>query len=190
MQTSPPSTSSGPNTRCLTAGDRRCWAQQRGSTPYVDERTQLLTTHTDRFYAVRHDGRVSVAASPIGWIREVVLNCAKPLELAAFWAGLLGGEPVEWYPGWVTLEPPPHGQRLSFQLSAHRPDSAPEPGGPDLVHFDILVDDLDAAHERVVAAGAVFQRDHISRRPGPGGEPVPWRVYQDPAGHPFCLVVR
>ena len=25
---------------------------------------------------------------------------------------------------------------------------------------------------------------------GPGGAPVPWRVYRDPAGHPFCLVVR
>ena len=23
-----------------------------------------------------------------------------------------------WYPGWVTLEPPPHGQRLSFQSTA------------------------------------------------------------------------
>ncbi|MGH3384157.1 MAG: hypothetical protein ACRDO1_06240 [Nocardioidaceae bacterium] len=22
------------------------------------------------------------------------------------------------------------------------------------------------------------------------GAPVPWRVYRDPAGHPFCLVVR
>ena len=26
--------------------------------------------------------------------------------------------------------------------------------------------------------------------PDPGGEPVPWRVYRDPVGHPFCLVVR
>jgi hypothetical protein len=51
----------------------------------------------------------------IGWIREIVLNASDPWCLAAFWAGLLGGTPVEWYPGWVTLEPPPHGQRLSFQ---------------------------------------------------------------------------
>jgi len=130
---------------------------------------------------------------PIGWIREIVLNCPEPWELAGFWAGLLGGAPVEWYPGWVTLEPPPHGQRLSFQASPDVPDSpAPgEPGGPGgLVHFDILVDDLDAAHERVVAAGGVFRREHVSPRPGPDGMQVPWRVYQDPAGHPFCLVVR
>jgi hypothetical protein len=30
----------------------------------------------------------------------------------------------------------------------------------------------------------------VSPRPGPAGEPVIWRVYQDPAGHPFCLVLR
>ena len=32
--------------------------------------------------------------------------------------------------------------------------------------------------------------EHVSPRPGPAGEPIPWRVYRDPAGHPFCLVVR
>ncbi|MDQ6686208.1 MAG: VOC family protein [Actinomycetota bacterium] len=127
---------------------------------------------------------------PIGWIREVVLNCPKPAELATFWAGLLGGHPVEWYPGWVTLEPPPHGQRVSFQASRSRPESAQPPGGTDLVHFDILVDDLDAAHDRVVAAGGVFEREQVSARPGPNGEQVPWRVYSDPSGHLFCLVVR
>jgi len=125
---------------------------------------------------------------PIGWIREVVLNCRNPRELASFWAGLLGGDPVEWYPGWVTLEPPPHGQRLSFQASPSPSEGVS--GGPDLVHFDILVDDLEAAHERVVAAGGVFVREHRSPRPAPDGTPVPWRVYHDPEGHPFCLVVR
>jgi Glyoxalase-like domain len=121
----------------------------------------------------------------IGWIREVVLDGADPWELARFWAGLLGGIPVEWYPGWVTLEPPPHGQRLSFQAS-----TAPVAENSSRVHFDILVDDLAEAHDRVVAAGAVLAGEHVSPRPGPAGEPVPWRVYRDPAGHPFCLVVR
>jgi hypothetical protein len=128
--------------------------------------------------------------APVGWIREIVLNCPEPSELAVFWAALLGGEPVEWHPGWVTLEPPPHGQRLSFQITADRLGGAAVPSGPGLVHFDILVDNLDAAHERVVAAGGAFQGEHFSPRPGLHGEPVPWRVYHDPAGHPFCLVVR
>ena len=34
----------------------------------------------------------------IGWIREVVLDSPDPGALARFWAGLLGGTPVEWYP--------------------------------------------------------------------------------------------
>jgi glyoxalase superfamily protein len=118
----------------------------------------------------------------VGWIREIVLDCTEPWALARFWAGLLGGEPVQWYPGWVTIEPPPHGQRLSFQAST-------APSGPG-AHFDVLVDDLGAAHDRVLAAGAVLAGEHVSPRPGPAGEPIPWRVYRDPAGHAFCLVIR
>jgi len=121
----------------------------------------------------------------IGWIREVVLDCADPWQLARFWAGLLGGEPVQWYPGWVTLEPPPHGQRLSFQASA-----APPGDETARVHFDILVDDFAEAHERVIAAGAAYVAEHVSPRPGPDGAQVRWRVYRDVAGHPFCLVAR
>ena len=122
---------------------------------------------------------------PIGWIREIVLDGPDPWALARFWAGLLGGTPVEWYPGWVTLEPPPHGQRLSFQAT-----EGPLVQDVARVHFDILVGDLGAAHDRVVSAGARPAGEHVSPRPGPAGEPVPWRVYHDPAGHPFCLVVR
>jgi hypothetical protein len=124
-------------------------------------------------------------AAPVGWIREIVLDCAEPWALARFWAGLLGGTPVEWYPGWVTIEPPPHGQRLSFQAS-----DAPPGGAGAVVHFDVLVADLAAAHDRAVAAGAVFAGEHESPRPGPAGETIRWRVYRDPAGHPFCLVIR
>ena len=121
----------------------------------------------------------------IGWIREVVLDCPDPWALARFWASLLGGVPVEWYPGWVTLEPPPHGQRLSFQATA-----TPLVQDMARVHFDIQVEDLTEAHARVVSAGAVLIGEHVSPRPGPDGKPVPWRVYLDQVGHPFCLVVR
>jgi pimeloyl-ACP methyl ester carboxylesterase len=118
------------------------------------------------------------AETAIGWIREVVLDGPDPWVLARFWAGLLGGSPVEWYPGWVTLEPPPHGQRLSFQGTA-----APLAQDTARVHFDILVEDLTAAHARVVSAGATPVGEHVSPRPGPDGEPLPWRVYRaDTAG--------
>jgi hypothetical protein len=126
----------------------------------------------------------------IGWIREIVLDTPDPWGLAGFWARLLGGTPTQWYPGWVTLEPPPHGQRLSFQ-GVGAGDSRPRaPGTAPRVHFDVLVGDLAAAHERVIASGATLTGEHVSPRPGPAGEAVGWRVYTDPAGHPFCLVTR
>ena len=127
---------------------------------------------------------------PVGWIREIVLDSPDPGGLAQFWAGLLGGTPVQWYPGWVTLEPPPRGQRLSFQGTGAGGTPATGSGAGPIVHFDVLVSDLPAAHERVVASGAAFVGEHVSPRPGPGGELVAWRVYRDPAGHPFCLVTR
>jgi hypothetical protein len=120
--------------------------------------------------------------APIGWIREIVLNTPAPHALAAFWARLLGGAPVEWYDGWVTLEPPPHGQRLSFQRS-----SDPSGGG---IHFDVLVEDLAEAHAAVLAAGGEYVAERWSPRSADDGGAVPWRVYADPDGHLFCLVVR
>ena len=89
---------------------------------------------------------------------------------------------MEWYDGWVTLEPPPHGQRLSFQRSPDPPAAG--------VHFDVLVEDLEAAHAAVMAAGGAYVEERRSPRPGDDGGPVPWRVYADPDGHLFCLVVR
>lgn len=122
--------------------------------------------------------------NPVGWIREIVLNSADPGMLAAFWSELLGGAPTQWYDGWVTLEPPPHGQRLSFQRA--EADAA----GSSAVHFDVLVDDLQAAHGRVLAAGGEYLEERWSPRPAADGQAVPWRVYTDPEGHRFCLVTR
>ncbi len=119
---------------------------------------------------------------PVGWIREVVLDSPDPESLARFWAVLVGGEPTRWYDGWYTLEPPPHGQRLSFQRS----DEPPHDGA----HVDVLVADLEAAHEQVLAAGATYVAERWSPRLDEAGRPVPWRVYRDLHGHAFCLVVR
>ncbi|MDV6012323.1 VOC family protein [Haloechinothrix sp. LS1_15] len=124
-------------------------------------------------------------SAPIGLIREIVLDTPDPWSLARFWSGLLGGTPVEWYPGWVTLEPPPHGQRLSFQASEGSWGEAHCPA-----HFDILVHDLERGHEAVLARGGTYVGERYSPRAGAAGETVPWRVYRDPDGHPFCLVVR
>jgi hypothetical protein len=124
-------------------------------------------------------------ADAVGWIREIVLDTPDPWALSRFWSRLVGGEPVEWYAGWVTLEPPPHGQRLSFQRAATAAVAAAV-----TVHFDVLVDDLATAHRSVVDAGGHYIEQRWSPRPAADGEAVPWRVYDDPDGHRFCLVVR
>ena len=54
----------------------------------------------------------------------------------------------------------------------------PDPKRPQQLHLDIDVPEPGEAHERVVGLGARLLRD----------EPRGWRVYADPAGHPFCLI--
>jgi predicted enzyme related to lactoylglutathione lyase len=116
-----------------------------------------------------------------------VLGTPDPRGLALFYQRLLGwtigsgGEEDD--PTWVTLRGD-GGRQLSFQLEdAH---TAPTwPAGPDdqqmQVHLDIEVDDLPAAVDAAVEAGARvadFQpQDDV-------------RVLLDPAGHPFCLWVQ
>jgi glyoxalase superfamily protein len=92
---------------------------------------------------------------------------------------------VQWYPGWVTLEPPPRGQRLSFQATGA--GSQDVPGAARRVHSGVLAGDLAAADKRVLATGAALVSEHTSPEPDPGGQQVPRRVYKDPAGHAFCL---
>jgi predicted enzyme related to lactoylglutathione lyase len=49
------------------------------------------------------------------------------------------------------------------------------------MHFDVWVDDIDTAEARVLQLGATpLAREDDN----PGG---PFRIYADPAGHPFCL---
>src|SRR5262249_62023362 len=68
--------------------------------------------------------------------------------------------------------------RLSFQLAPdHQPPSWPDPAFPQQVHLDLRVDDIEEAERQVLALGA---------RRLPTDEPG-FRVYADPAGHPFCL---
>jgi hypothetical protein len=45
-------------------------------------------------------------------------------------------------------------------------------------------DELDAEHDHVLALGARLILDRSD------DEEEPVRVYADPAGHPFCLVVQ
>jgi predicted enzyme related to lactoylglutathione lyase len=81
--------------------------------------------------------------------------------------------------GSVALECPDAGQLAAFyaEITGGTVTSADK---SMQMHLDFLVDDADAAEARVLAAGATkfdFQ---------PGDH---FRVYADPAGHPFCLCI-
>jgi Glyoxalase-like domain len=65
------------------------------------------------------------------------------------------------------------------QVSDYNPPRWPDPTRPQQAHLDITVDDLDAGETRVLELGAA--------RLDAGGER--FRVFADPAGHPFCLTL-
>ncbi|MFI6022550.1 VOC family protein [Streptomyces sp. NPDC051287] len=108
----------------------------------------------------------------------VVLDCPDPSALAGFYAGVLGGS-VEGDGEWVDLTVP-GGQVLAFQRApGFVPPQWPAPDDSQQFHLDLTVDDLDAAEKSVLESGAraldTADRDRT------------FRVYADPAGHPFCL---
>jgi catechol 2,3-dioxygenase-like lactoylglutathione lyase family enzyme len=115
----------------------------------------------------------------IGRLDTVVIDCPDPRALADFYCDLLGMHPVKDEGDWVTIRTDSDAPGVAFQQVAdHRPAQWPDPARPQQVHFDVRVGDLDAAEQRVLAAGA-------SRLPGGGPD---FRIFADPAGHPFCLV--
>ena len=68
-----------------------------------------------------------------------------------------------------------------METPAHAgPPRCPDPQGSQQVHLDIAVDDITAAERKVLALGA----SRVADAPGEDH----FRVYLDPAGHPFCLV--
>jgi catechol 2,3-dioxygenase-like lactoylglutathione lyase family enzyme len=123
----------------------------------------------------------------------VVLDCPDALDLARFYAQVLGWRVEDDSDeGWATVAPPAGG------LGAGKPDGGPRlafqriddyvrptwPGGqhPQQFHLDLWAPDgIDAVEPAVLAAGATAHEHQPSEDGG-------FRVYLDPAGHPFCLV--
>jgi catechol 2,3-dioxygenase-like lactoylglutathione lyase family enzyme len=113
----------------------------------------------------------------------VVLDCPDPRPLAEFYQALLGGEvnrrDRRWAvdENWATLHTGA-GLVLAFQRARdYRPPGWPDPAHPQQFHLDLRVPDLDEAQRQVLALGGTLLDD------GRG-----WRVFADPAGHPFCLL--
>jgi catechol 2,3-dioxygenase-like lactoylglutathione lyase family enzyme len=122
----------------------------------------------------------------IGRIHHVVIDCPDPLALATFYSALLG-QPVTYNSAdWVVVSDGSNASGLAFQLAPdHQPPQWPDPNHPQQFHLDVMVEDIDAADEPTLALGAV-KLD--------GGRSVDrnlnFQAYADPAGHPFCLVLR
>ncbi|MEV6804325.1 VOC family protein [Streptomyces sp. NPDC017248] len=109
----------------------------------------------------------------------VVLDCPDPYALAGFYAAVLGGT-VEGHGEWVDLNLP-DGRTLAFQQAAgYTPPEWPRADrNGQQFHLDLTVDDLDTAEKEVLELGA--------RPLDTADRSRTFRVYADPAGHPFCL---
>ena len=115
---------------------------------------------------------------PTTSIYAVTVDCPDAKVLSHFYADALGMEIL--YEGDVGSLIGAEGKQVMFQnVADYRAPRWPDPAHPQQVHLDVQVEysEIAALEERVVALGA-------TRLPGEGEN---WRVYADPAGHPFCL---
>ncbi len=109
-----------------------------------------------------------------------VIDCPDAEALTTFYGTLLGWT-TKASDGWGEIRDAETGQCICFQQVEDF--SSPQwPGQvvPQQMHLDVMVDDLDAAEPEVLALGAT-KHEH---QPG-----TSFRVFLDPAGHPFCLCV-
>jgi len=117
----------------------------------------------------------------IGRLEKTVFDCPDPRALAAFYAEVLGMRVNEDHDNnFVVIGAEPGARQLAFQRCPEwTPPRWPDPHGSQQLHVDIRVEDVDVAERAVLALGA--RRLH-------GAEETGFRVFADPAGHPFCLV--
>jgi catechol 2,3-dioxygenase-like lactoylglutathione lyase family enzyme len=117
----------------------------------------------------------------IGKPSAFAFDAADPRRLAAFYSAITGW-PVDRDSGdWVQLRSD-GGATLAFQLAPdHHPPVWPSADQPQQAHIDFDVDDLDAGEKAVLGLGA--------RKAAVQPDPDSFRVFLDPAGHPFCLVL-
>jgi hypothetical protein len=112
---------------------------------------------------------------------SLVLDCPDPKPLAAFYGALL-----DWRVDlptddreWADVRSPDGQQCLSVQpVADYRAPKWPGQEVPQQMHLDVVVEDLDSAEAAVLELGAT-KHEH---QPG-----TTFRVFLDPAGHPFCL---
>ncbi|MGW0732300.1 VOC family protein [Streptomyces sp. NPDC002851] len=116
-------------------------------------------------------------------ISELVIDCADPERLAAFWSDVLGYVELEREDdGSIAIGPPGTGLRSPLPILVLSPTSDPRAGKLPL-HIDVNATDRDqdAELERLLALGA---------RPADVGQTgtESWHVLADPEGNEFCLL--
>ena len=121
-----------------------------------------------------------LAGMAIARMPLLAIDCPDPGALARFYGAML-----DWKiddstnPASVCAE---NGQCIAFhQVAGYTPPTWPTPERPQQMHLDMLVDDLDAAEAAVIELGATKHPDQIG---------TSYRVFLDPAGHPFCLCLN
>jgi predicted enzyme related to lactoylglutathione lyase len=121
----------------------------------------------------------TVPGMAIARFPSFVLDCPDPVALATFYGALLDWK-VEASPDWAEIRAD-NGQCICFQpVDDYTPPRWPGQDVPQQMHLDVMVDDLDTGEKAVLDLGAT-KHDH---QPG-----TTFRVFLDPAGHPFCLCV-
>ena len=115
------------------------------------------------------------------------IDCPDPVALANFYSKLSGYEmeplgdldsaKVTWYSLLRKGEPVISFQRIPNYMAA----TWPEGPVPQQMHLDFDVKDLDEAEVKVLALGATKAAFQSATN---------YRVYLDPVGHPFCLVLN
>ena len=108
-----------------------------------------------------------------------VIDSGDPHALATFYGALLDWK-VELSENWADIR---GGDELciSFQrVDGYTPPNWPTQALPQQMHLDVMVEDLDAGEAAVLELGATKHE----YQPG-----TTFRVFLDPAGHPFCLCV-
>jgi catechol 2,3-dioxygenase-like lactoylglutathione lyase family enzyme len=124
--------------------------------------------------------RVTPDGPPLLRLGAVSIDCDDPARLADFYCALLDMQRIGETPDGRVVAVSDGTHTLAFMhVDDYRAPSWPQPGQLQQMHLDISVTDLDAATERAAAVGA-RQAEH---QPAPDS----WRVFFDPAGHPFCL---
>lgn len=114
-------------------------------------------------------------------VQDVAIDCPDGRQLGDFYAAVLGYELAYDGPEGASITGK-SGLALMFQkIAEYHAPRWPDPAYPQQAHLDIEVDDIEAAEAGVLKLGA-------GKLPGGGGTESGYRVFADPAGHPFCLV--